>query len=90
MGYDFFSDGAVAEADALGHPGPLGAWNAADALAAINRPTTGYTAVNGHYDSHRGLPSAAFSHTGSPDLLYARDAHPQPGSVLFTMGCHSG
>ena len=90
FGYDLFADGAQEQAKAFNTTADVGNWDAAKALAAINRPTTGFTMVNGHYDHYRGLPSAAFSGTGAPDFLFARDAEPRPDSVLFTMGCHTG
>jgi uncharacterized delta-60 repeat protein len=90
MGYDLFSDGAAEQGRALGVTANVGNWNATDARNAINRSSTGFTAVNGHYDHFRGMPAAAFSGTGSPSLLSASTATPQPDSVLFTMGCHSG
>ncbi len=96
-GYDFITDGATAQRDALaarvGDPATQSrideTWTAGDAAAGLAAPGAGFLAVNAHYDHFRLLPAAAFN--GSvPDLLSARQTAPPAGSAIFTIGCHSG
>jgi len=90
-GYDFVSDGAQAVFGALQPASPGGisseineTWTAAQAAAGINRPSAGFTSVNGHYDHYRAQPAAAGA------LLRTSDITPRAGSMAFTVGCHAG
>ena len=96
-GYDFVSDGATEQRDALS--GRVGenntqsrideTWTASDAAAGLGAPGSGFLAVNAHYDHYRLLPAAA-SNGSNPDLLTARQVAPPAGSAIFTIGCHAG
>ena len=102
-GYDFLADSSVEIADLL--DGPIEAavdvdliredWTALE-LAAKFFPQTGSTpgigVINGHF-SHQGTQSALGSATSDEDdALFVDDIGDAnfTGSLLFTVGCHSG
>ena len=97
-GYDFLRDGSEAVAAPLRTK--LGAgnvrtainetWDATYALGVLNAPQARLSSLNAHYNHMAGLPAAAFNGNGSPDLFYAGQTSPAPGSLAFTMGCHAG
>ncbi|MGH9137524.1 MAG: hypothetical protein ACRD0G_10815 [Acidimicrobiales bacterium] len=94
-GYDFMIDGATAMADALASAVPTDSridntWTSADALAGLNGDAAGIAALNAHYDHYRALPAEEFFAGGEADLVTTAASAPAPGSILFTMGCHSG
>ena len=94
----------LTSASADGFQGPLASdpialisetWNAED-LRGVLFPTAGNSAgigsVNGHF-SHQGTQSAAGSANGDQgDALFTDDigATDFTGSLIFTLGCHSG
>ncbi len=96
-GYDFLKDGSEDIFGSLSSGVPSGAsssridetWTADDALGGLNAPGAGFLSVNAHYDHYRALPAAAFNGT-DPNLISAAEADVAPGSVAFTVGCHSG
>ena len=102
-GYDFLADSSEAIAELLA--GPIEAdvdvdliredWTALE-LAAKFFPETGSTpgigVINGHF-SHQGTQSALGSATSNEDeALFVDDIGDAnfTGSLLFTVGCHSG
>lgn len=100
-GYDFLTDSSEEIAELLDGPvtGPVDReliredWEADDLAAKVfTENTPGIGVINGHF-SHQGTQSAFGSASGDEDDALFVDAIGDSdftGSLLFTVGCHSG
>ena len=101
-GYDFLSDGADAAADAADPTyGDIDrslisdAWTRGDLEAAIADIQPDLAGINAHFDHFRALPGLGNSTGDESDLFTAAAVRGAldgdlAGSIVFSMGCHSG
>ncbi len=105
-GYDFLSDGAEAVSDELVEPRGLvpatgltelisDDWTRTDLRAALVDGAPDLASVNAHFDHYRALPADQDTAGVLTDPFVLDDVadalgDPLLGSVIFSMGCHSG
>jgi choice-of-anchor C domain-containing protein len=71
-------------------------WQKSDLDAALANPTPGIISLNAHFDYSRALPAYDNSNGLTTNLFTTTDvSNPSPassfgGTLLFSMGCHSG
>jgi len=101
-GYDFLSDGARAvKGEVSSTYGSVSSslisdtWTRQDLEDAIHAIKPDLLSINAHFDHSRALPGAGNTHHDESDLFQAAAVRGAlngdlAGSVVFSMGCHSG
>ncbi len=101
-GYDFLTDGAQGVANAVGHTyGSVDSslisdsWTRQDLENAIHNIKPNLLSINAHFNNYQALPGAGNTTHDETDLFQSAAVRGAlngdlAGSIVFSMGCHSG